>query len=415
MSVTPDTAGASARASDGSFLIKNARWLSAGALMTFLSCFGQTFFISIFAGEIRAEFGLSHGQWGGIYSIGTMLSAVVMIWAGVLSDRFRVRGLGAMVLLGVAIACLAMATNPWAWGLGAVIFLLRFFGQGMATHIAMVAMARWFRATRGRALAIATLGFSFGEALMPILFVALMPVLGWRVLWLACAVVAVMGIPVLMRLLSRERSPRNQVADSTATGLQGRHWTRAQALKHPLFWFLVPSILGPSACTTAFFFHQVHLAEIKGWTHLEFVSWFPVFTGISVLSMIGAGWALDKIGTHRLMPLFQLPVTIGYLTFAWATEPTAVLFGFIFLALTTGANATIPAAFWAETYGTAHIGAIKSLATAIMVLGTAIGPGLTGVLIDTGVGLETQFIGFAVYFVAASACAWVGLRRFTGG
>lgn len=395
------------------YLLKNARWLSAGALLTFLSCFGQTFFISIFAGEIRAEFGLSHGQWGGIYSAGTMLSAFVMIWAGVLSDSFRVRGLGAMVLLGVALACLAMATNPWAWGLAGVVFLLRFFGQGMASHIAMVAMARWFVATRGRALAIATLGFSIGEALMPIIFVALMPVLGWRTLWLVCAGVAVLGIPLLMHLLSRERSPRNQATDTTAAGLGNRHWTRSEALKHPLFWFIVPTILGPSACTTAFFFNQVHLSEIKGWTHLEFVAWFPVFTGVSVLSMIGAGWALDKIGTHRLMPLFQLPVTIGYLTFAWATEPTAVMFGFIFLALTTGANITIPAAFWAETYGTAHIGAIKSLATAIMVLGTAIGPGLTGILIDAGLGLETQFIGFAAYFVIASACAWVGLSRFS--
>ncbi|UWQ91420.1 MFS transporter [Rhodobacteraceae bacterium M382] len=398
--------------SDTGFVIRNARWLSAGALLTLLSCFGQTFFISLFAGEIRAEFGLSHGEWGGIYSAGTMVSAVVMVWAGVLSDMFRVRALGTMILFGVAVACLVMAGNQWFWGLVGSIFLLRFFGQGMATHIAMVAMARWFVATRGRALAIATLGFSFGEALLPVTFVALMPILGWRVLWVICAGLAILGIPILMTLLKQERSPRHQATDQTATGIENRHWTRAQALKHPLFWFIVPSILGPSACSTAFFFHQVHLAEIKGWTHLEFVAWFPVFTGVSVLSMVGAGWALDKVGTHRLMPLFQLPVTIGYLIFAWATEPTAVMFGFIFLALTTGANATIPAAFWAETYGTAHIGAIKSLATAIMVLGTAIGPGITGVLIDAGISLETQFIGFVAYFLVTSLGVAIGLKKY---
>jgi len=58
---------------DGSlirFLSSNSRWLAAGGILTFLSSFGQTFFISIFAGEIRAEFGLSHGEWGGIYSLG---------------------------------------------------------------------------------------------------------------------------------------------------------------------------------------------------------------------------------------------------------------------------------------------------------------------------------------------------------
>ena len=44
------------------FLRENARWLAAGALMSFLSSFGQTFFISIFAGQIMAAFALSDGQ-----------------------------------------------------------------------------------------------------------------------------------------------------------------------------------------------------------------------------------------------------------------------------------------------------------------------------------------------------------------
>ena len=94
-----------------SFLRDNARWLSAGALLTFLSSFGQTFFISIFAGEIREGFQLSHGQWGGIYTMGTTVSAIVMVWAGGLTDQFRVRSLGAVILGMLMLACLAMALN----------------------------------------------------------------------------------------------------------------------------------------------------------------------------------------------------------------------------------------------------------------------------------------------------------------
>ncbi|MDG1009877.1 MAG: MFS transporter, partial [Amylibacter sp.] len=43
------------------FIRENARWLTAGMLLTFISSFGQTYFISIFASEIQAEFDLSHG------------------------------------------------------------------------------------------------------------------------------------------------------------------------------------------------------------------------------------------------------------------------------------------------------------------------------------------------------------------
>lgn len=393
------------------FLRQNAPFLAAGGLLTFLSSFGQTFFISVFAGEIRAEFGLSHGEWGGIYSLGTAVSAVVMIWAGALTDLFRVRVLGPVILVGLASACLAMAFNPVAWALPGVIFLLRFFGQGMSSHIAVVAMARWFVATRGRALSIATLGFAVGEAILPVLFVALMAMVNWRSLWIVAAIVAVCGIPVLARLLRLERTPQSMAAGTSVTGMGGRHWTRKQTLRNPLFWFMVPALLGPAAFNTAFFFHQVHFANVKGWTHVELVAMFPVYTVLGIGSMVLSGWTLDRLGTARLMPFFQLPMVAAFLLFAYAAGPGMALAGFFFLALTTGANSTLPNAFWAEFYGTAHIGAIKAMAAAVMVFGSAIGPGVTGYLIDAGVGIETQFIGVAVYFLFASAMMYAGIGR----
>ncbi|MEO1308482.1 MAG: hypothetical protein AAFV38_11320 [Pseudomonadota bacterium] len=60
---------------------------------------------------------------------------------------------------------------------------------------------------------------------------------------------------------------------------------------------------------------------------------------------------------------------------------------------------------------TRHIGSIKALAAAIMVLGSAVGPGLSGVLIDFGVGFERQLWWFGVYFLAASAILALGVRR----
>lgn len=396
------------------FLRQNALWLSAGALLTFLSSFGQTFFISIFAGEIRAEFGLSHGQWGGIYTLGTSLSALVMVWAGGLTDRFRVRVLGPVILLGLMMACLMMAFNPVVWLLPVVIFMLRFFGQGMTSHIAVVAMSRWFVAMRGRALSIASLGFSVGEALLPITFVTLMVAVDWHYLWVVAALFCLAGIPMLIAALRSERTPQSMATSNTSFGMEGRHWTRANALRHPLFWFMVPALLGPSAFNTAFFFHQVHFAEVKGWSHVELVAFFPFYTGMSITAMLLSGWALDRFGTARLMPFIQLPMVVSFLVFAYATTSITALIGFLFLALTTGANSTLPNAFWAEFYGTGNIGSIKAMAAAIMVLGSALGPGITGLGIDLGVGIETQFLWIAGYFVLTTICMKIGIARSSG-
>ncbi|HKK96822.1 MAG TPA: MFS transporter [Marivita sp.] len=393
------------------YLRDNAPFLTTGVMLTFLSSFGQTYFISLFAGEIRLAFDLSHGAWGGIYMTGTMASAVVMVWAGGLTDRFRVRILAPVVLAGLALACVAMALNPFVWALPLVVFALRFFGQGMTSHVAVVAMARWFVATRGRALSIASLGFAMGEAFVPLAVVAAMTVLAWQSLWLLAAAICICAIPVLMRLLAKERTPASHAATDVSVGMQGRHWMRVEALRHPLFWCMVPAILGPAAFNTAFFFHQVHLSEIKGIEHLVFVSFFPLYTAVGIASMILSGWALDRIGTARLTPFYQLPMVVAFLVFAVSDGPWMLALGFVFLGLTTGANSTLPNAFWAEFYGTAHIGSIKAMATAVMVLGSALGPGLTGVLIDQGVGLETQFVGIAAYFVAVSVVMFLGIRR----
>lgn len=394
------------------FLRSNARWLSAGALLTFLSCFGQTFFISLFAGEIQRTFDLSSGDWGLIYAFGTLASAAVMVWAGSLTDSFRTRHLGIAVLVGLAASCLLMATNSFVSVLVVSIFLLRLFGQGMASHTAIVAMSRWFVATRGRALAVCALGFTIGESLFPILFVSLLDLINWRLLWVVAALIALAGIPLLAVLLRTERHPRQVAEETQSFGMDGRHWNRIEVLRHPLFWFMIPALLGPSAFNTAFFFHHVHFAELKGWSHIALVAFFPVYTVSAVGAMIASGRALDALGTARLLPFYQLPLVVAFVAFSYATGFTGLVLGLFFLALTSGANSTLPNAFWAEFYGTKHLGSIKSMATAIMVLGSAIGPGVTGFFIDRGVLLETQFLFVAGFFVLTTVFMWLGIRLY---
>jgi len=393
------------------FIRENAPFLSAGALLTLLSSFGQTFFISVFAGEIRAEFGLSHGSWGAIYSLGTMAAAAVMVWAGVLTDRFRVRALGLWVALLLSAAALTMALAGNLAALVAAVFLLRFSGQGMASHIAIVAMARWYVAMRGRALSIASLGVAAGEAFLPLLAVALMTLLDWRLIWVGAAVLSVATIPVLFHQLRLERTPQSLAGETRAAGLGGRHWARRDLFRHGLFWLVFPSLLAPSAFSTAFFFHQVHLADVKGWSHATLVAMFPLFTFTSIAFLVLSGWLIDKLGALRLMPFVLLPMAVGFLVMSGADSIWLTGFAMMLMGATQGANSTVPAAFWAEVYGTRHLGAIKSLAAAIMVFGTAVGPVLTGTLIDAGLPFADQMPGIAAYFVLCACLVAFGVAR----
>ena len=394
-----------------SFLRANAPFLTAGTLLAFTSSYGQTYFISLFAGEIRAEFGLTHGAWGGIYTLGTMLSAGVMIWAGALTDRFRVRQLGAVVAVILALACLAMAGAQNAAMLVAVIFALRFAGQGMMSHLSVVAMARWFVATRGRALSIAAMGFSVGQAVLPIIFVALLGLYDWRWLWVIAAGLVILTMPILARLLRAERTPQSVAEETQAVGMDGRHWTRSEVVRHWLFWMMVPVLLGPPAWGTALFFQQVHLTEVKGWVLLDYVALMPLFTVVLIVSTFAAGALIDRFGSAVLAMVYMVPYVISFVLMAAAQSLFGAAIALAVFAMGAGIQATVPAALWAEFYGTKHIGAVKALSMSLMVLGSAIGPGISGVLIDLGLDFPQQMWGYAVYFALAGVLIALGLIR----
>lgn len=392
------------------FIRQNLNFLAAGFLLTLGSCFGQTFFISIFAGEIRAEFGLSHGGWGAIYMIGTLASAFVMIWAGVLTDVFRVRVLGGIVIASIAGACAFMAIVPSLWLLPLAIFALRLAGQGMLSHIASVAMARWYVAERGRALAISSFGFMLGEALFPILFVIILTYVGWRWSWGVSAIMALALLPAIFLLLKSERTPQSVAEENQCFGMMGRHWTRPEVLKHWLFWLLLPFLLGQPAFGTAFFFHQVHLAEVKGWSHLSMVSLFPLYTSIALVATILTGFAIDRFGTARLLPFMQLPIAFGFFIFSMTHSLFSAGLGIALFGMSSGINAALISAFWAEFFGTRHLGAIKAMATAVMVFASAIGPGLTGWIIDQGMNFSDQMGWITGFFLISAVLAGTGIK-----
>ncbi|WP_367126819.1 MFS transporter [Mongoliibacter sp.] len=71
---------------------------------------------------------------------------------------------------------------------------------------------------------------------------------------------------------------------------------------------------------------------------------------------------------------------------SWAMYPYMVLMG-----LSTGFGSATVAALQVEFFGQKYIGTVRSLFTSMMVLSSAVGPALFGVILDAGWGFETVF------------------------
>jgi MFS family permease len=243
------------------FLKANARWLAAGFLLLFCSCFGQTFVVALSGGAIRREFGLSDGAFGTLYAGVTLASAAVLAGLGGVLDRWpasRVVSLAAG-LLAAGAAGLSLAPNLLILGIS--LFLLRLAGQGLMLQTAYTLLGRWFSAERGRAVSLAATGLNAGQACLPLAFVAAAALLGWRGAWLGIAALVLLGaLPLARHLVRCERMPEATIHAGPVGGA-----TRAQALADPFLYGLLLAMLPPSFISNTIFFHQVHLAESRGW------------------------------------------------------------------------------------------------------------------------------------------------------
>lgn len=394
------------------FFRDNARWLAGGFLLTFFSTTGQTAFVSLSAGHVRTEYALSNGGWGLIYMVGTLASALTLPYLGPVVDRLPVRRLVLFVACMLAVAAVSMAVSRHVAFLVVSVYLLRLFGQGMMTHTAYTATARWFTAQRGRALSVVILGHNAGDAVFTNVFVFLAATIGWRGGWLVAAAVLLMAVLPIARLVSVDRTPR--ASDPPPRVVDARDWTRGEVLRDSVFYLAMLGVMAPPFIVTVTFFHQVYLVELRGWSLEVFASAFVLLALVNSVFTVVSGQLIDRFSGAALLPFVLVPLGLACLVLGFVTAPWAPFAFMAFTGMSNGLSTTLFGAIWPEIYGLRHLGAIRSLVVSAGVLASAAGPGLTGYLIDIGVDYPAQIVAMGVYCLLISFVMLYVSRRVRG-
>ena len=393
-----------------SFVRDNPRWLAGGFLLTFSSTFGMTSFIALSAGDIRRDYGLSHGEFGTLYMVATLASALSLPRLGQIVDRYSAQKVTLFIVPMLALASASMALSQHLVILFVAIYLLRLFGQGMMVHTAYTATARWFSAQRGRALSSVILGHNAGDAIIPMGFVLIAASVGWRNGWLlAAAMIAFIALPAIVLLVAVDRKPRS--SDPVARQIDARDWTRAEVVRDPIFYVLLLGVMAPGLIVTTLFFHQVYLVELRGWSLEVFASSFLVTAVVNAAFTLVVGQLIDRFSGVSLLPFVLLPLGLACLVLGLVDAQWSA-FGFMaLLGISNGLSTTLFGAIWPEVYGLRHLGSIRALIVSAGVFASAIGPGLTGFLIDGGVSYPGQIVAMAVYCLAISFVLLLASRR----
>ena len=382
------------------------RVIAFGFLLNLSSAFGQTHFISLFNAQVRDAFSLGHGALGALYSAATLASAAILPWAGKRIDSSRLPRYAAAVILGLAGAVVLMALAAAPWQLFLAFLALRLFGQGLSSHTGMTATARLAPShRRGKSLSLAGLGMSVGEAAAPPIVAALLIFLAWREVWLAAAAAQVCAVLLLAQWLLRKLPSSPPAPEESEGGLES--WTRAQVLADRRFWLAAPALFAPPCVVTALLFNQFSLAEYKGVPFAEWTAGVAAYSAGSVLASLVSGWLTDKFTGARVVKWILLPLIMSALLAAHANFAGLSFAYYALMGMSAGMSVPAVGALWAEIYGTAHLGAVRSLAHSVVVLFSAVGPLIYGLLLDAEVSWPNILMLTAAYMAAASILLWL--------
>ena len=385
------------------FIRNNFRWIAGGFTLTFFSSFGQTYFISASISEWQSAFDLSHGEIGRLYMFATLASALCLPFLGRLVDLIPAHKMIALVMPVLAAATLMAGFAPSVTVLVVAIFLLRLFGQGMMTHMALTATGRWFVVERGRAISLVVLGHQGGEATIPLIFATIAIAYGYQTGWLVgAAALLLIGLPFAYWAYQLPREPLSK--DSELANLQRsvRSWTRQEVMRDPIFWVLLTGVLAPSFIGTTIFYHQNYMTALHDWPPQLFAISLFVLALTTVGCALLTGALVDRFGAPTILPYSLLPLSASCFALAFSGPPVTLFVAMVLLGFSYGISSTLFGSLWPEIYGTTYLGSIRSVTVSAAVFATAAGPGLTGSLIDRGIELPTQMIYLGGYCLLAA-------------
>ena len=290
-----------------------------------------------------------------------------------------------------------------------MIFLLRQFGQGLCQHTAVTGMVKFFDRDRGKAVAVAILGFPAGRAFLPVLAVTVIAAIGWQSSYMLCGIAGLMMVPAILWLLPRGGKD-SSATPSAATGSSGDR-RLGDMLRDPFFFMMLPALMAPAFLETAMNLHQLTIADMKGWSHKWVTGGYAIFAIMTVMFSMFAGRLADRIGAARLMPFGILPLAAGVLVVAFFDH---FIWAWVYLGLfgvSSGLMVTCVPLLLADVYGTQHIGSIRGFAATITAFSSALAPSVLGLGLDAAVPLETMAMVGSVYVVVATVMMAYACRK----
>jgi MFS family permease len=356
------------------------------------------------------------GALSGAVTLFYVVSALLLIPVGTAISRFGPRLVIASGALAMSIGTGAIGRAHEIWQVYAAFLVMGLGWACLSTTAVATTLAPWFDKHQGRAVSIASLGASAGGMFgVPVLLFGIGRI-GLAATTSTAALTAFTVLsPLAWFVLKHRPGDIGLLPDGVPGGVLGgvgghiatataveRRWTRTAAMRTLALRSVVLTFGIGMMVQIGFLTHQVTLlSPVLGWAGTSAtVSATAVSALIGRLALVRYA---DRI-PQRTTATFVLLLAAGALVLLALPVPPPVLIGAsILFGVSVGNVTTLAPIIVRREFGAASFGVIFGVASALIQLAAALGPGLFGLLHDAFDGYRVPLLLAASADVAAGA------------
>ena len=361
--------------------------------------------VGVFSEYLISKTGLNRIELSFAYMMGTILSSLILPFAGKLLDLIGARimilatgiGLGVSLLFFAQTVSLINSFSPVSSEylshsflailvMSLAFLMLRQFGQGIMAMVSRNVLAKWFDAKRGLVAGISGIFVSFGFSVAPLGINILMNLLGFHETILLLSITCGFGMALLGWVFFRD-SPEEcgLFMDGSTKAKASEHATTPEhestlsdAVRSYNFWIFCLGMCSSSLIVTGFTFHIGSIAQTSGLSRMDAYSIFLPMSVVSVFSYFLSGWASDRMSLKYLLMILLVSLSIGcFCMLAFETQWSRIIV-IICFGVQGGVWGCLSLVTWPRFYGRKHLGAISGLFMSCQVFASAIGPPVFG-------------------------------------
>jgi len=389
--------------------------LPLATLLMVASSPGQTFGVAYFNVRFLDDFALSKTGLSTVYLAATLLASLGIPYIGSLIDRFGLRRAVLCAVAAMIAACVFASQMTGIVTMFLAFLALRMVGPGTLCLLANNTIAAWFDRRLGKVNSYMQVAMAGSWAIVPLVFVMLIELLGWRGAYLAIAGILACGLLPLVAVLYRQsptelgQLPDGASANTTervAPFSWGNELTVSQAMRHRCYWILLAATAMWALVGTGLVFHLAAVFEAVG---LDARDSTRAVGGLAVVmgaTQLLGGIMADRLAIRWLLVTSMTLLAIACVVLAGAETLATLVAGYVVFGCSQGLMSIVAGTAWARYFGRVNLGKIRGTSLTAAVGASAVGPVVMGVSADYLDGFGPSLWLFAVVVGGVAVAAF---------